>query len=116
MRTIDSLQILFETLINNRKLVHMCEIIQSNSFLICLLIFMFLLLIYLNLKEQKKYNLLILVNILIFFIFIVLYPFNIPFTDTYLELNHMLFNNPRDYILYDFFLMIFCLSFLNLFT
>ena len=40
-----------------------------------------------------------LTNSVIFFTILILFPLNIPFTDTYNELNSLFSNNIKDYIL-----------------
>ena len=61
--------------------------IQGNKILILIFIILFLILFYLIFFNSNKYNLISLVNISIFFIILLLFPLNIPFTDAYNELS-----------------------------
>lgn len=67
--------------------------IFKNKFIFFLLFFLiFFITIYLFLINSKKYILLVISNIFIFFIILIIFPINIPFTDSYDEIN-LLFNN-----------------------
>jgi len=72
----------------------------ENNILITTLLALFLLAnIYFIFKKEDNYNLIFLTNSVIFFTILILFPLNIPFTDTYNELNSLFSNNIKDYIL-----------------
>ena len=72
----------------------------ENNILITTLLALFLLAnIYFIFKKEDNYNLIFLINSVIFFTILILFPLNIPFTDTYNELNFLFSNNIKDYIL-----------------
>ena len=90
-----------EFLINKifKNLEYLLLIIENNIFLIFSITTIFIILVYLNFKKEKNYILLFILNILIFLIIFILFPLNIPFTDTYMEIKLLLNEDISAYFL-----------------
>jgi len=86
------------SLISN-KLNDLIFTLENNLILVSLLALFLLANIYFIFKKEDNYNLIFLINSVIFFIILILFPLNIPFTDTYNELNSLFSNSIKDYIL-----------------
>ena len=81
------------------KLNDLIFTLENNLILVSLLALFLLANIYFIFKKEDNYNLIFFINSVIFFIILILFPLNIPFTDTYNELNSLFSNNIKDYIL-----------------
>tara|TARA_A100001234_G_C12635570_1_gene389944 strand:+ start:1247 stop:2737 length:1491 start_codon:yes stop_codon:yes gene_type:complete len=81
----------------NNYLEYLSAFFQNNFLLIFILIFLFLIIFYLNYFTYNKYNLVFFLNIFVFFIIIILFPSNIPFTDSYNELELLFSKNNFQY-------------------
>jgi hypothetical protein len=81
------------------KLNDLLFALESNALITALLVFFLLANIHFIFKKEDNYNFIFLINSIIFFIILILFPLNIPFTDTYNELNLLFSNNIKDYIL-----------------
>ena len=86
------------SLISN-KLNDLLFTLENNVISVSLLALFLLANIYFIFKKEDNYNLIFFINSVIFFIILILFPLNIPFTDTYNELNSLFSNNIKDYIL-----------------
>ena len=93
---------------NNKNEFYVNKLIESfvflfdafkDKFLLFFLFFsVFLIIIYLFLINSKKITVLIFCNIFIFLIILVIFPVNIPFTDSYDEINLLFNNNNINYL------------------
>ena len=83
----------------SNKLNNLFFSLEDNILLIALLAFFLLANIYCIFKKEDNYNLIFFINSVIFFSILILFPINIPFTDTYNELNSLFSNNIINYIL-----------------
>lgn len=82
-----------------KNLEYLFLIIENNFFLIFSITTIFIFIIYLNFKKKKNYNLLFVLNTLIFLIILILFPLNIPFTDSYNEIKLLLNEDISAYFL-----------------
>lgn len=82
----------------NESLIFLLDIFKNKFFYFFLLFSLLIILIYFYLINSKKYYLLVIYNILIFFIILLIFPVNIPFTDSYDEINLLFNNNLKNYL------------------
>jgi hypothetical protein len=78
---------------------YLTNIIFDNVFLSLLFIFSIAAIINLSFDKKEKYKLLIFLNSLIFLIVLILFPINIPFTDSYMEINLLFDKETLPYLL-----------------
>lgn len=83
-----------------KSLNYLFLIIKDNSFFVFCFLILLIAVIYLNYKNQKNYKLIYILNILIFFVILILFPVNIPFTDTYMEIAILFDQSVIDYLIY----------------
>ncbi|MDC1127427.1 hypothetical protein OAS83_04520, partial [Candidatus Pelagibacter sp.] len=83
----------------SNKLNDLLFTLENNILITALLVLSILANIYFIFKKEDNYNLIFFINSVIFFIILILFPLNIPFTDTYNELNSLFSNSIKDYIL-----------------
>ena len=82
-----------------KNLDYLLLILINNLTIVLIFIIIIILLVYLNLNKQTAYYSILFINILIFFLVLLIFPINIPFTDTYNELNLLFSNNIQNYLL-----------------
>ena len=102
MEIINDLLLKIFILENSRILTKLNDLLfalESNVLITALLVLFLLANIHFIFKKENNYNFIFLINSIIFFIILILFPLNIPFTDTYNELNLLFSNNIKDYIL-----------------
>lgn len=78
---------------------YLTNIIFDNVFLNLLFIFSIAAIINLSFDKKEKYKLLVFLNSLIFLIVLILFPINIPFTDSYMEINLLFDKETLPYLL-----------------
>ena len=81
-----------------KNLDYLLLISINNLIIVVVFIVVIILLFYFNLKRQKAYYLILFINIFVFYLIILIFPLNIPFTDTYNELNLLFSNNIKNYL------------------
>ena len=82
-----------------KNLDYLFLIIMNNLIMVVIFIIIIILLVYLNLKKLTAYYSILFINIFIFYLILLIFPINIPFTDTYNELNLLFSNNINNYLL-----------------
>lgn len=82
-----------------KNLDYLILISINNLIIVVIFIVIIILLVHLSLKKQSAYYSILFINILIFILILLIFPLNIPFTDTYNELNLLFSNNTKNYLL-----------------
>ena len=82
-----------------KNLDYLLLILINNLIIVLIFIIIIILLVYLNLNKQTAYYSILFINIFVFFLVLLIFPINIPFTDTYNELNLLFSNNIQNYLL-----------------